>query len=194
VDVQCFACLFTALSVKYPESSPLHLTFGAANGASALMAKTLCERTYISLEPRARLERGLFLTNKLIYALIVCSAVAAILEPEVTVLALTGRLFLYLEWIFTTVFLVGYLTRLWVARENPKYNDGMAGVFRYAGTPAAVLDVLAIAPILITVGGGSEAFILRLFRLLRLLRLARLGRFSEAMNKLSRPADLDVQS
>ena len=101
MDVQCFACLFTALSA---ESSPLHLTFGAANGASALMAKTLCERTYISLEPRARLERGLFLTNKWIYALIVCSAVAAILEPEVTVLALTGLLFLYLEWIFTTVF------------------------------------------------------------------------------------------
>lgn len=81
------------------------------------MAKTLCERIYISLEPRARLEPGLSLTNKSIYALIVCSAVAVILEPEVTFLALTGRLFLYLEWIFTTVFLVEFLIRLWVARK-----------------------------------------------------------------------------
>lgn len=58
----------------------------------------------------------------------------------------------------------------------------MTGVFCYAGTPAAVLDVLVIAPILIAVGGGCEAFMLRLFRLRRLLRLARLGHFSEAMD------------
>ena len=145
------------------------------------MAKTLRERIYISLEPRARLEPGLSLTNKLICGLIVCSAIAAILETEVTVLALTGRLFLYLEWIFATIFLVEYMARLWVARENPKYKDGVVGIFRYARTPAAVLDLLAIAPILLTFG-GNEAFMLRLFRLLRVLRLARLGRFSEAMN------------
>ena len=66
-------------------------------------------------------------------------------------------------------------------QENPKYNDGMVGVFRYARTAAVVLDVLAIAPILITVGGGSGGFMHRLFRLLKVLRLARLGRFSEAM-------------
>jgi voltage-gated potassium channel len=145
------------------------------------MPETLRERIYIALEPRARSVPGLSLTNKLICALIVCSAVAAILETEVIVLALTGRLFLYLEWIFTSVFLVEYLARLWVARENPKYSDGAAGLFRYARTPAAVMDLLAIAPILLTFG-GNEAFMLRLFRLLRVLRLARLGRFSEAMN------------
>ena len=83
--------------MKYPESSPLHLTLGAANGASAFMAKTLCERIYISLEPRACLEPGLSLTNKVIYALIVCLAIAVILEPEVADLALSGRVFLYLE-------------------------------------------------------------------------------------------------
>jgi voltage-gated potassium channel len=145
------------------------------------MAKTLREWVYVSLEPAARLGTGLSLTNKIICALIVCSALAAILETEAAVLAYTGSLFLYIEWCFTAMFLLEYLARLWVANKNPDFSDGLRGVLRYARTPAAILDLLAIAPILITFG-GSEAFMLRLFRLLRVLRLARLGRFSEAMN------------
>lgn len=135
----------------------------------------------MSLEPSARLTPGLSVTNKLLCGLIICSALAAILETEATLLSRAGSLFLYLEWGFTIIFLGEYLVRLWVAGENPKFSDGLRGIFRYARTPAAILDLLAIAPILITFG-GNEAFMLRLFRLLRVLRLARLGRFSEAMN------------
>ena len=46
-------------------------------------------------------------------------------------------------------------------------------------SPAAVLDLLALAPLLF-VFIGSEAYLFRLFRLLRVLRLAKLGRFSTA--------------
>ncbi|MDE0779451.1 MAG: ion transporter [Alphaproteobacteria bacterium] len=145
------------------------------------MAEELRKRIHIALEPTARAAPGLSLTNKLLFGLIICSALAAILETEVTLSSLAGSLFLYLEWGFTVIFFVEYLVRLWVANENPKFSDGISGVFRYARTPAAILDLLAIAPILITFV-GNEAFMLRLFRLLRVLRLARLGRFSEAMD------------
>jgi voltage-gated potassium channel len=157
------------------------LTLGGRPDENAAMAHELRKRIYISLEPTARSAPGLSLTNKLLCGLIVFSALAAILETEVTLLSVAGTLFLYLEWGFTFIFFVEYVIRLWVANENPKFKDGISGIFRYARTPAAILDLLAIAPILITFG-GNEAFMLRLFRLLRVLRLARLGRFSEAMN------------
>jgi len=88
-----------------------------------------------------------------------------------------------LEWVFTGFFLLEYAARVWVQGENPMYNEGLIGRLRYVVTPAAVLDLLAIAPILVTFA-GSEAFLLRLFRVFRVLRLARLGRFSQAMGNV----------
>ncbi|MFT5489132.1 MAG: hypothetical protein ACI9MU_004066, partial [Alphaproteobacteria bacterium] len=68
------------------------------------MAHGLRKRIYNSLEPSARLAPGLSLTNKLLCGVIICSALAAILETEVTLLSLAGSLFLYLEWGFTVIF------------------------------------------------------------------------------------------
>lgn len=141
---------------------------------------TLRERAYRQLEPSARSTPGLSRANLFICLLIIFSVFVAILETEESLLIHTETLFRYLEWVFTVLFLLEYGARLWVLGENPKYNDGLRGRLRYAFTPAALLDLLAIAPILVTFA-GSEAFLLRLFRLLRVLRLARLGRFSEAM-------------
>lgn len=156
------------------------MTVDAVHVQYALMMNRLRERAYLQLEPSARSTPGLSLVNKFICVLIVSSVLVAILETEDSLLAQAQSLFGYLEWFFTGVFLLEYGARLWVQGENPKYNDGVVGLFRYAVTPAALLDLLAIAPILVTFA-GSEAFLLRLFRLLRVLRLARLGRFSEAM-------------
>ncbi|MFT5499465.1 MAG: voltage-gated potassium channel [Kiritimatiellia bacterium] len=146
--------------------------------------ETLRLRVYRQLTPAARLEPGLSTSNKLICVLIVCSVSTAILETEASLVSSTGALFLYLEWGFTIIFSLEYVARLWVQAENPKFSDGIAGKLRYARTPAALLDLLAIAPVLVTLG-GADAYFLRLFRLLRVLRLARLGRFSEAMGHIA---------
>ena len=167
---------------------------GVAHVQYLFMMSRLRERTYLQLEPSARLKPGLSPANAVICVLIVFSVLVAILETEEKLVAQAQPFFNYLEWVFTVVFLLEYGARLWVQGENPKYNDGLGGRLRYAVTPAALLDLLAIAPILVTFA-GSEAFLLRLFRLLRVLRLARLGRFSEAMlsrrsHPVSRPRTL----
>lgn len=144
------------------------------------MIPSLRERLYRELEPSARNEPGLSLLNKIVCGLIVFSVLAAVLETEPNLWNGSRVLFLYIEWICTTLFIVEYVGRLWAQAENPKYCDGIKGKIRYALTPSAILDFLAIAPIIVAFA-GSEAFIFRLFRLLRVLRLARLGRFSEAM-------------
>ena len=116
-------------------------------------------------------------------ALILAATAVAILESEPTVLNGRERLFLALEIVFTAIFAIEYVARLWVAGENPKYS-GALGRLHYAVTPAAVIDLLALAPLFLGIL-GSESFLLRLFRLLRILRVARLGRFSNAFEAIS---------
>lgn len=140
---------------------------------------------YRHLDPAARSGEGLSAVNRAICGLIVLSAAFAILETEDRLFSAHEPLFATAEWAFTAAFGLEYIGRVWCCVENPRYGPGLRGRLRYVLSPAAVIDLLALLPIVLTVG-GSEAFLLRLFRLLRILRLARLGRFSDAMERLWR--------
>ncbi len=135
---------------------------------------------YTQLEPTAWPHQGLSVTNRIVCAFILVSAIVAILDTESTISVPLTSTFLIIEWIITAGFLTEYAARLWVTSENPKYSDGWAGRFRYVRSPMAIIDLLALAPSLLSLG-GSEAYLLRLLRLIRILRLARLGPFSQAM-------------
>ena len=58
-------------------------------------------------------------------------------------------------------------------------------VLRYALTPVAIFDFLAVMPLFLTIL-GSEAYILRLLRLMRIMRLAKLGRYSAAAKAIGK--------
>ena len=81
-----------------------------------------------------------------------------------------------LEAITLTIFAVEYLTRLWACRSDARYS-GSWGRLRWAVSPMAVIDLLAVLPGLVTFG----LLDLRFLRTLRLLRLLRLGRYSKGM-------------
>jgi voltage-gated potassium channel len=68
--------------------------------------------------------------------------------------------------------------------ESHAYKDGWRGRLRYLRSPTALIDLLALSPMLLTFI-GNEAYIFRLFRMLRILRLARLGRFSSSLQLLT---------
>jgi voltage-gated potassium channel len=138
---------------------------------------------YTHLEPTAWKHTGLSPLNQLVAAFICVAAAIAILESEPTVHQGHEGAFFVAEVLFTTVFLVEYGARLWAAGENPRYA-GISGRIRYALTPSALVDLLAVLPMFVVIL-GSEAFILRIFRLIRILRLARLGRFSVAAQAIS---------
>lgn len=139
---------------------------------------------YGQLDPADWPRGGLSPVNRIVIGLIVLSVIAAVLESEPEVSVGHDDLFQALELAFGVLFGVEYLARLWTAPLNPKYGSGIRGVLRYATTPAAVLDLLALSPAFIIAIGG-EAYLLRLFRLVRVLRLARLGRFSHAIVSLT---------
>lgn len=138
-------------------------------------------RVYLQLTPSTRPGRGLSLANKGICALIIVSSVFAILETEPSFVLGWERSIYGMELCFTVIFVAEYVVRVWVSVENPRFSHPLWGRLRYVFTLAAILDLLAILPILL-LAGGADAILLRLFRLLRILRLARLGRFSRAFN------------
>jgi voltage-gated potassium channel len=148
-------------------------------GASVERART---RVYRMLEPSCWHAKGLSPVNRIIAGAIVLAAAAAVLESEPKVRVGHERLFLGVEIVFTTLFFVEYCARIWIAGEHARYR-GFWGRLSYALTPAALVDLLALSPLLFGVLGG-EPFLLRLFRLLRILRLARLGRFSRAFDAI----------
>jgi voltage-gated potassium channel len=111
--------------------------------------------------------------------LIIGSALFVILETEPTLSVGRERFFVLAERILTTIFVIEYLARAWVSTENPRYGTGFRGRLRYLVSAPAVIDLLAILPVILMFA-GSEVFLLRLVRFARLLRVARLGRFSSA--------------
>jgi voltage-gated potassium channel len=141
------------------------------------------QRIHSQLEPAAWSSSGLSPLNKLIGAMICIAAIVAILESESTIYRGREAIFAVAEIGFTVIFIAEYAARLWAVGENPTYA-ALTGRLRYAVTPSALIDLLAILPIFV-VFLGSEAFILRIFRLIRILRLARLGRFSTAAKAIS---------
>ena len=140
---------------------------------------SLRHRVYLHLEPTARAAQGLSLVNRALILLILLAAGSAVLETEPLISAGRERSFRMLELGFGLVFLTEYAARLWIAPENPRFAGTRFPRLRYALTPIALIDLLAILPALFAFSGGGT-LVLRFFRIMRMLRLAKLGRTSQA--------------
>jgi voltage-gated potassium channel len=156
----------------------------AGSHASEAPRNSLRRQLYQALEPSEHRGPGLSRLNLFIVAVIVVSVAFAVIESEHDFYDQSPALFHWIEFGFSIVFLVEYVARLWVAPEDPRYRGGFRGRLRYALTPGALLDLLAVTPLIIHAVGG-EAYILRLLRVVRVLRLAKLGRFTVATRALS---------
>lgn len=85
------------------------------------------------------------------------------------------RELIVLEWIFTVLFTIEYLTRIFVSKKPLRY------IFSFYG----IIDLLSILPMFFSLFlAGSH--ILSSFRILRLLRLFRVFRLIEFMEESSR--------
>ena len=139
---------------------------------------SLRQHLYRELEPAARAD-GLSATNYILTILIVAAATCAIIETEPLVAAGREHWFRILEVAFGIIFLVEYAARIWTAVDNPRFAGARSPRLRFAVTPAAIIDLIAVLPIFFAFGGGTTV-ILRFFRIIRILRLAKLGRTSRA--------------
>ena len=72
------------------------------------------------------------------------------------------------------IFSIEYILRVWCSVENPRFQKPFSGRVRYMLTPLALIDLIAIAPLLVPFTGAD----LRSARTLRLLRMLRVFKFS----------------
>jgi hypothetical protein len=75
-----------------------------------------------------------------------------------------------------TKFTVEYLARLWSSVVDPKYESSLRGRIKFALTPLAIIDLLAILPFYL-IFLGIDLRVIRIVRLLRIARIAKLGRY-----------------
>lgn len=123
----------------------------------------------------------------LLLMLIATNVLACVLETDQDIRALAPEFFVAFEWVSVAVFTVEYALRLWSSTADPEFQRRW-GRLKWATTPMALVDLLAIAPSLIQyfLPGALDLRFLRVLRLLRLFRLLRYGRLAYAFSTLVR--------
>ncbi len=112
--------------------------------------------------------------------LILASVVVVMLESVESIKSQYGQLFLVLEWIFTILFTIEYVLRLWVVRKP----------LRYAFSFFGIVDFLSCLPTYLTLllpGAGVQSLlVIRILRLLRMFRILKMVHHVRGANLLVR--------
>ena len=149
------------------------------------MASQLQHRLYHLLESGHAADRVARVFEAAMCTLIVLNVAAVAAETVPSLAARHGPAFHLFEAFSVTVFTVEYAARLWVCVLHPPLAalPPLAARLRFARTPFALVDLLAIAPFYL---GFLVALDLRMLRVLRLVRLLKLARYSPALTTIGR--------
>jgi voltage-gated potassium channel len=115
--------------------------------------------------------------------LISLNVVAIILESVTTYANAFDAELRVFELISVAVFSVEYVARVWSAPDlaGGRFSDDWRGRARYMLTPAAIIDLLAIAPFYLSMLFTID---LRFLRVVRLFRIFKLTRYSSTMSMI----------
>jgi voltage-gated potassium channel len=122
--------------------------------------------------------------NVAIMALILANVLAFMLESFDGIGLRYHDAFRLFEAVSVVLFTLEYLGRLWVAPEHDAYEGPILGRLRWAITPLAIVDLLAVAPFYLRGLIAVDLRALRLLRVLRLVRIVKLARYSNALRAL----------
>lgn len=116
-------------------------------------------------------------------ALIVLNVLAVMLESVPAIGNAWMSQFFVFEGVSVFFFTAEYLARIWTAVENPRYADKgpVWGRVRYAFSPIALTDLVAIIPFYLVLS-GTNFVDLRFLRIMRLRRAFKLTRYSPDMS------------
>lgn len=110
--------------------------------------------------------------------LLIVIGLSVILTMLETVPALEswGQIFDIWEWIFTALFTVEYILRVWVVTNSKKYIFSTMGIIDFLATIPSYLAIVFVE--------GQYFGVLRIFRLLRVFRVLKLVRYMEGAKTL----------
>lgn len=101
---------------------------------------------------------------------LICSSVAVVmLESVPTLRDEYGWALIRLEWLFTVLFTIEYLLRLYTVRSPRRYATSFFGI----------VDLLAVLPTYVSLlfPGAQALLVIRIFRLLRVFRIFKLAEY-----------------
>ena len=110
---------------------------------------------------------------------VVISVISVLLETVESAHYILAIEFAVLDSIAVAVFTTEYLMRMYSCVEDPKFAKAYSGRARYAATPGALIDILAVLPFFLE-ALLHHLFDLRFLRIFRMMRLLKLTRFSDA--------------
>lgn len=128
------------------------------------------------LEPGDEPGRAARVVNGALLALIAANLVALVLESVESVHREAPAAFRTFERVSLAIFAVEYVLRLWSCTALPRYAAAVRGRIRFALTPMAIVDLLAIAPLVLPLVDLRSVRVIRLFRLFRVAKVARYSR------------------
>ena len=110
-------------------------------------------------------------------AIILASVVVIMLDSIASLDETYGNLFLYMEWFFTILFTLEYMTRIWCTPNRRAYIFSLYGV----------VDLLALLPTYLSllIPQAAPLLIIRLLRILRVFRVLRLLSLLSEANELA---------
>lgn len=142
---------------------------------------TLRHRTYELLEPTEGDDAPGRWVDIFLMTLILLNVVAVILATVEEIRSSVPLAFRLFDNFSLAVFTVEYGLRLWCCVENPRYRRPVRGRIRYAFTPLALIDFVAILPLFLPFTGADLRSI-RAVRLLRMLRVFKFSRYSRGVH------------
>jgi voltage-gated potassium channel len=134
----------------------------------------------VSQNPEDRVSK---VADTFLIVLIVLNVLAVMLESVPSIGAPGATEFFIFEGCSVTIFLTEYILRVWSCIESEKWGEmgPIKGRIRYALSPIALTDLVAIIPFFIILS-GTDFFDLRFLRILRLRRAFKLTRYSPDMS------------
>jgi len=154
------------------------------------VVSALRHRVYELLEPDAGNSRQAHWTHRALLLLVLVNVACSIVDTIPSVNARYDRLFDRFEAFSLFVFGAEYLARVWCAPENPIYGDRSESRARlsWARSLAGIVDLIAVAPFIVSLAIDVD---LRVLVLLRLLRVFKIARYSPGFRSLSEAVRMD---
>jgi len=116
-----------------------------------------------------------------IMTLISLNVVAVMLETVESLYNRYYALFWGFEVFSIAVFTVEYALRLWACTADERFGHPVMGRLRFALTPLALVDLVAILPFYLPMFFSFDLRFIRALRLFRVFRTLKMGRYSEAL-------------
>ncbi len=118
--------------------------------------------------------------NSFIAGLITLNVFAVVLESVDEIGKQWGDAFHIFEIVSVLIFSAEYVLRLWVCTLDKRYAGPVNGRLRFAFTPMALVDLIAVLPFYLFFFLPGDLRFIRMLRLFRLVRVLKLARYTDS--------------